>query len=159
MISGVTALAIAAAPINTPPAQARNDFESILLGVTALAIIGGIAANENKKRRRRDAARVYRQTPVYEAPRHQRNYDNYSTYNNQQASYGTVRHTHGRYGLHVHHGNLNNHRRVLKEVVITKRGRPARCFRERWNHGEVESYYDYQCVQRYQQTRTVMHYK
>jgi len=50
-ITGITAIALAAAPMMVPQASARSDLDRFLIGATAIAIIGAIASDHNKKKR------------------------------------------------------------------------------------------------------------
>lgn len=47
-ITGITAIALAAAPIMAPQAAARSDLDRFLIGATALAVFGAIASSHNK---------------------------------------------------------------------------------------------------------------
>jgi len=48
-ITGITAIALAAAPIMAPQAAARSNLDNFMIGATALAVIGAIASNNNKQ--------------------------------------------------------------------------------------------------------------
>ncbi len=47
-IAGIAAIAMAAAPIAAPEAEARSNLDNFLIGATAIAILGGIAASQRR---------------------------------------------------------------------------------------------------------------
>lgn len=135
-IIGITAIAMAAAPVLAPQADARSDLDRFLIGATAIAIVGAIAADHNKKKRRA-VNQQYVEPPRYNRHRnHNRHQTRHQNRHRHQDRYQSRHHR-------DHRQHQNRHAQNPVQIY------PKQCLRQRWgNHGWV-TYYSNKCLSRH----------
>ena len=135
-LTGLIALSIAAAPIATPTAMAKDSMDKFLIGIVALGIAGAIA-NDVKHNKRKQVAHQTPTRKVHKERTHTRR-----THNERHRHDGRAhRHSHG----DRHH--YGDHNQVRKSHHVNRK--PRQCLRQRWTDQGWVKFYSKKCLRKH----------
>lgn len=122
-LTSVVAAAIATLPVATPTASADVKTRNLLAGAAAIAIIGAIAADKERKRHSHTTRRHVPEPVVVQPRKKHRKH---------------VKHRHGRTkGYHAHSGG----KRIYQK--------PRQCLRQKWTERGWVQFYGKNCLRKF----------
>ena len=132
-LTGVLAAAIAFAPVTAPTAQARDNADRFIIGVTALGILGAILHESNK--RDREVYQTHTPRKKVHKPRKQTH-----THDGRHRHGNIVhKHVHGKGHHHGSHVKRRGHSQVDKRV----------CLRQKWTRNGWVKFYSQPCLKKH----------
>jgi hypothetical protein len=123
-LTGLVAASIAFAPITAPTAQARDNFDNLLIGLVTVGVIGAIV-HQNKENRR---TVVVQKRQVYHEPRRDDRRDHYRD--------------HRRDDRRDHRHDHRDYKRDRNYVEV----KPRECLRQKWTSRGWVQFYSERCL-------------